>query len=57
MGPNRQRVHRFTLATFREDLLRSKGALEQVSGEPIMGYRAPTFSIVRQTAWAIDLLQ
>jgi polysaccharide deacetylase family protein (PEP-CTERM system associated) len=55
-GWDHQRVHRFTAASFLEDLRRSKGALEQVTGEAVVGYRAPTFSIVRQTAWAIDVL-
>jgi polysaccharide deacetylase family protein (PEP-CTERM system associated) len=51
-----QRVHRFTPKTFREDVRLSKDALEQVTGEEVIGYRAPTFSIVRQTAWALDVL-
>lgn len=53
---NHQRVHRFTPATFRDDLLASKDALEQVSGTAVAGFRAPTFSIVRETGWAIDVL-
>jgi len=55
-GWDHQRVHRFTPPTFLEDLRRSKDALEQVTGEAVVGYRAPTFIIVRQTAWAIDVL-
>ncbi len=55
-GWDHQRVHRFTPPMFLEDLRRSKDALEQVTGEAVVGYRAPTFSIVRQTAWAIDVL-
>ena len=51
-----QRVHRLTPTTFREDTRQSKDALEQVTGRPVLGYRAPTFSIVRQTAWALDVL-
>ncbi len=51
-----QRVHHFTPATFREDVLKSKDALQQLTGEPVVGFRAPTFSIVRQTAWALDVL-
>lgn len=51
-----QRVHRLTPAQFRADLRRSKDALEQITGEAVVGYRAPTFSVVRQTAWAIDVL-
>jgi polysaccharide deacetylase family protein (PEP-CTERM system associated) len=55
-GWDHKRVHRFTPATFLEDLKRCRGALEQVTGEAVLGYRAPTFSIVRETAWAIDVL-
>ena len=51
-----QRVHRHTPASFREDLRLSKDALEQATGQPVVGYRAPTFSIVRETAWALDIL-
>ncbi len=51
-----RRVHQFTPETFREDLLRSKRALEDVTGSPVLGFRAPTFSVVRQTAWALDVL-
>lgn len=51
-----RRVHRFTPETFREDLLRSKDALEQATGAAVVGFRAPTFSIVRETAWAVDVL-
>lgn len=51
-----RRVHHFTPETFRADVRRSKDALEQATGAPVVGFRAPTFSIVRQTLWAIDVL-
>jgi polysaccharide deacetylase family protein (PEP-CTERM system associated) len=41
---------------FREDLRRSKESLEQAGGMAVVGYRAPTFSLVRRTAWALDVL-
>jgi polysaccharide deacetylase family protein (PEP-CTERM system associated) len=41
---------------FAEDVRRSKEALERASGTPVLGYRAPTFSLVRSTAWALDIL-
>ncbi len=50
------RVHRLTPATFREDVRTSKDALEQLTGHAVVGYRAPTFSVVRETAWALDVL-
>jgi polysaccharide deacetylase family protein (PEP-CTERM system associated) len=39
---------------FRTDILRSKGLLEDLTGMPVRGYRAPCFSI---TEWAITILQ
>lgn len=42
---------------FREDLGRSKAALEAASGRNVIGFRAPTFSIDRRTAWAIPILR
>jgi polysaccharide deacetylase family protein (PEP-CTERM system associated) len=40
--------------SFREDVSRSKGLLEDISGGPVVGYRAPSFSI---TNWALPILQ
>ena len=51
-----RRLHLLTPQAFRADIRRSKDALEQVSGRPVVGYRAPTFSIVAKTAWALDIL-
>ena len=55
-GWGHQRLHGLTPATFREDVRSSKHALEDLTGQEVLGYRAPTFSIVRRTAWAIDVL-
>lgn len=55
-GWDHRRVHHFSPNSFRADIRRSRQALEQVTGRPVLGYRAPTFSIVRQTAWAVDVL-
>jgi polysaccharide deacetylase family protein (PEP-CTERM system associated) len=51
-----RRVHRFTPESFREDVVRSVDALEQITGVPVFGFRAPTFSVVRETGWALDVL-
>jgi polysaccharide deacetylase family protein (PEP-CTERM system associated) len=55
-GWDHQRLHHFTPAEFRADLRRSKEALEQAAGRPVVGYRAPTFSVVRETVWALDVM-
>jgi polysaccharide deacetylase family protein (PEP-CTERM system associated) len=51
-----RRVQHFTPESFREDVRTSKDALEQAGGTAVVGFRAPTFSIMRETAWAIDVL-
>ena len=51
-GWNHSRLHTMSPEEFREDVLRSKDALEQASGTAVVGFRAPTFSLVRKTAWA-----
>ncbi len=51
-----RRVHTFTPETFRDDLRRSVDALSAAAGVAVVGYRAPTFSVTRQTAWAADVL-
>jgi polysaccharide deacetylase family protein (PEP-CTERM system associated) len=55
-GWDHRRVHAMAPSDFREDIRRSKEALEDVTGEAVVGYRAPTFSITRQTSWALDVL-
>jgi polysaccharide deacetylase family protein (PEP-CTERM system associated) len=55
-GWDHRRVLEMTPREFREDVRRSKDQLEQITGEEVQGYRAPTFSIVRRTAWALDTL-
>jgi len=41
---------------FREDVTRSKRLLEDIGGQPVIGYRAPSFSIGQQNLWALDTL-
>lgn len=45
-----------TREEFRADLRRAKFALEDIAGAEVIGYRAPTYSIVRETLWALDVL-
>ena len=50
------RVTHQTPAAFRESVRRTKRILEDLTGEPVLGFRAPSFSIVRGTEWALDVL-
>jgi polysaccharide deacetylase family protein (PEP-CTERM system associated) len=42
---------------FRVDLLRSLEVLARVSTQEVRGFRAPSFSVTRQTMWAADILK
>ncbi len=55
-GDQHDRLHRLTPETLRRDLLDAKHRLEDQIGCAVVGYRAPSFSLTRQTAWAIDVL-
>lgn len=55
-GWDHRRIHILTPEAFHEDTRKSKVALEQAAGASVVGFRAPTFSIVRSTAWALDVL-
>jgi len=41
---------------FQEDVRRAKGILEDLIGEKVLGYRAPSFTITRETIWALTIL-
>jgi polysaccharide deacetylase family protein (PEP-CTERM system associated) len=51
-----QRVALQDRETYRQDIRRGKALLEDQIGAPVLGYRAPSYSITRQTAWAFDEL-
>jgi peptidoglycan-N-acetylglucosamine deacetylase len=42
--------------TFRADAARGKELLEELTGTPVVGFRAPTFSLVPESRWAADVL-
>jgi polysaccharide deacetylase family protein (PEP-CTERM system associated) len=41
---------------FREDVHLAKKLLQDVCGKKISGYRAPSYSIIDQSLWALDIL-
>jgi polysaccharide deacetylase family protein (PEP-CTERM system associated) len=42
---------------FREDISHSKALLEDIGGQAVLGYRAPSFSIGRHNQWALTVLE
>ena len=55
-GYGHQMISRLTRVEFERDVTRAKAALEDATGRPVIGYRAPTFSIMRDTLWSLDVL-
>jgi polysaccharide deacetylase family protein (PEP-CTERM system associated) len=55
-GYGHERVTELTPEQFRESVRISKSILEDTIGAPVFGYRAPSFSIVRGSEWALDIL-
>jgi polysaccharide deacetylase family protein (PEP-CTERM system associated) len=49
-------IYDLTPDEFRQDVRRAKHALEAVSGTPVQGYRAPSFSVTERSLWALDVL-
>lgn len=55
-GYGHRRVSTQTRDEFRDDVRRAKARLEDLTGEAILGYRAPSYSISPSCLWAFDEL-
>jgi polysaccharide deacetylase family protein (PEP-CTERM system associated) len=53
-GYTHQRVCNQSRQEFRKDIRRSKKLLEDITGQSVIGYRAPSYSISQNTLWAFD---
>lgn len=51
-----QRIPTISPEAFREDVRSAKRALEDASGHVVTGYRAPSFSLTDDVAWAAAIL-
>ena len=56
-GCDHDRVTELGSDDFYKDIADSKKILEDISGFPVIGYRAPSFSINKQNYWALNLLE
>jgi polysaccharide deacetylase family protein (PEP-CTERM system associated) len=55
-GYGHRMIQHLSRPEFERDVTRAKRALEDAVGRPVLGYRAPTFSIMRTTLWSLDVL-
>jgi polysaccharide deacetylase family protein (PEP-CTERM system associated) len=49
-------IYKLDPAEFREDTRRAKSVIEQIAGQAVTGYRAPTYSVVDRSVWALAIL-
>lgn len=55
-GYEHRRITTQSPREFRRDVLDSLALLQHLTGDPVLGYRAPSYSVVPQTAWALEIL-
>ncbi|MEX2474906.1 XrtA system polysaccharide deacetylase [Marinobacter sp.] len=55
-GYSHQLIYTQTPDVFREETHKSKTILEDITGEPVTGYRAASYSITSESRWALDVL-
>ncbi len=55
-GYSHRFVYRQRPEDFRAELRRSRDILQEITGAPVFGYRAPFFSITADSLWALDIL-
>jgi len=56
-GSRHQFVYRQTPEEFEADVRESMDLLTSITGQPVVGYRAPYFSITKESLWALPTLR
>jgi polysaccharide deacetylase family protein (PEP-CTERM system associated) len=55
-GYSHQLIYNQSIEVFREETIRSKRLLEDIVQSPVRGYRAASYSITKNSLWALDVL-
>lgn len=55
-GYSHQLIYDQSREVFRQETIKSKSLLEDTIGKSVAGYRAASYSITRQSLWALDIL-
>lgn len=55
-GYNHRLIYDQTPGEFREDVRKTKRILEDLAGCRVLGFRATSYSVIRETLWALDIL-
>jgi polysaccharide deacetylase family protein (PEP-CTERM system associated) len=55
-GSDHELVYRQSAEAYRLDVRRSRELLQDLSGQAVIGYRAPSYTIMTRTLWALPIL-
>jgi polysaccharide deacetylase family protein (PEP-CTERM system associated) len=55
-GFGHQHLEKLTREQFREDIRAARQCLSEQARQPVVAYRAPSFSVTRRSLWALDVL-
>lgn len=55
-GYSHEKVYNLSPDRFRRELRYSMSLVQDITGEPVIGHRAPYFSITNSSLWALDIL-
>jgi polysaccharide deacetylase family protein (PEP-CTERM system associated) len=55
-GYAHQHIKRQTFEQFRQDVRKARQSLRDLTQQPVICFRAPSFSITESTLWALDIL-
>ena len=55
-GYDHELIYNQSPEDFRKDVRRSRKLLQDLSGQEILGYRAPSYTVVARTTWALSIL-
>lgn len=55
-GFDHELVYNQTPEVFRQDVRRARALLQDLSSQEVIGYRAPSYTIVERTLWALPIL-
>jgi polysaccharide deacetylase family protein (PEP-CTERM system associated) len=56
-GYAHQIIYHQTPEQFAQDVRRSLQVIEDITGNKVLGFRAPSFSVTKRSLWAIEILQ
>jgi len=55
-GFDHELIYRQDAKAFRQDIRRARQLLQDLSGQEVIGYRAPSYTIMTRTLWALGII-